>query len=73
MANNRRRRKRSQKQGWKRLWRKGISALLLVLLILAFLRIQADEKAGGSGDTENGGNTGPGQVQETHGLEHEPL
>ena len=66
MANNRRRRKRSQKQGWKRLWRKGISALLLVLLILAFLRIQADEKAGGSGDTENGGNTGPGQVQETH-------
>lgn len=66
MANNRRRRKRSQKQGWKRLWRKGISALLLVLLILAFLRIQADEKAGGSGDTENGGNAGPGQVQETH-------
>ena len=66
MANNRRRRKRSQKQGWKRLWRKGISALLLVLLILAFLRIQADEKAGGSGSTENGGNTGPGQVQETH-------
>ena len=66
MANNRRRRKRSQKQGWKRLWRKGISALLLVLLILAFLRIQADEKAGGSGNTENGGNTGPGQVQETH-------
>ena len=66
MANNRRRRKRSQKQGWKRLWRKGISALLLVLLVLAFLRIQADEKAGGSGDTENGGNAGPGQVQETH-------
>ena len=66
MANNRRRRKRSQKQGWKRLWRKGISALLLVLLILAFLRIQADEKAGGSGNTENGGNAGPGQVQETH-------
>ena len=66
MANNRRRRKRSQKQGWKRLWRKGISALLLVLLILAFLRIQADETAGGSGNTENGGNAGPGQVQETH-------
>ena len=66
MANNRRRRKRSQKQGWKRLWRKGISALLLVLLILAFLRIQADENAGGSGNTENGGNAGPGQVQETH-------
>ena len=66
MANNRRRRKRSQKQGWKRLWRKGISALLLVLLVLAFLRIQADEKAGGSGNTENGGNAGPGQVQETH-------
>lgn len=66
MANNRRRRKRSQKQGWKRLWRKGISALLLVLLILAFLRIQADENEGGSGNTENGGNAGPGQVQETH-------
>lgn len=66
MANNRRRRKRSQKQGWKRLWRKGISALLLVLLILAFLRIQADENAGGSRNTENGGNAGPGQVQETH-------
>ena len=66
MAENRKRRKRSQKQGWKRLWRKGISALLLVLLILAFLRIQADEKAGGSGNTENGGNAGPGQVQETH-------
>ena len=66
MANNRRRRKRSQKQGWKRLWRKGISALLLVLLILAFLRIQKKKKAGGSGNTENGGNTGPGQVQETH-------
>ena len=37
-----------------------------MLLILAFLRIQADEKAGGSGNTENGGNAGPGQVQETH-------
>ena len=66
MANNRRRRKRSQKQGWKRLWRKGISAVLPVLLILAFLCIRADEKAGSAGNTENGGNAGPGQVQETH-------
>lgn len=72
MANNRRRRKRSQKQGWKRLWRKGISAILLVLLILAFLRIQADEKAGGAGNTVNGGNTGHGQVQETNAAADDP-
>lgn len=72
MTNNRKRRKRSQKQGWKRLWRKGISAILLVLLILAFLRIQADEKAGGAGNTVNGGNTGHGQVQETNAAADDP-
>ena len=66
MTNNRRRRKRSQKQGWKRLWRKGISAVLMVLLILAFLRIQADEKAGSAGNPGNGGITVPGQTQEIH-------
>ena len=59
MANNRRRRKRSQKQGWKRLWRKGISAVLLVLLLLAFLRIQEKENAGGTGSPV------PGSTQES--------
>ena len=46
--------------------RKGLSAVLLVLLILAFLRIQADEKAGSTGSP------GPGQVQETYSMTAEP-
>ena len=64
VTKNRKRRKRSQKQGWKRLWRKGISAVLLVLLVLAFLRIQEAEKAGGTGSPA------PGSTQETQTETH---
>ena len=46
--------------------RKGLSAVLLVLMILAFLRIQADEKA------ENSGNPVSGPAQETPVAASEP-
>ena len=46
--------------------RKGLSAVLLALMILAFLRIQADEKA------ENSGNPVPGPAQETPVAASEP-
>ena len=68
MAQNRKKRKQSQKQGWKRLWKKGISAVLLALMILAFLRIQADEHsaaAPGTGTVPGIENTAAGLSEGT--------